>query len=481
MRARRLSKLALLTIWTGLPTWAGPTTEPASLATHIEEPGRPPLPTGPEVAAARQAILTEMNGDLALDGPAMHARACERFMALAGASGGDLNRRFAALAECQRFAEGHGLAVQAAGAIAEMARWWGFAKFDRLKKSLEAVAGATTTREQRESLANVARGLADEAAAAETWDAAAGLIKVGQQAAEKSGNRGLTADVAADANNIDTARRQSAEMAVYTKQLDADPNDVRANQAMGEYLCVVRRQVGKGMVCLSRGVPGPIRDAAAAELENSMYMGKGAHIGLAEMWGKAAKVPTDSKPMREFCLGLAAGHDMESLPEMTAAERGPAEKRLTAWMNSHVAAGQNFGISEPDDAWKGLGRVRFVLRDDGDDLATYQGQLLVERLPIKAELPGARYTLWVLAVDPTGKGTVFKAAGKVIWPKELEKPARMSGPKRKTVKDLTPPKSKVTAAFVKIEIEGKPVFQALSSMPMERPWWLMPDLLAPER
>ncbi len=471
----RRAHLALFTMFAAVATAAGPGNTPA------DDAGLPPVPVGAEVGAARQAVLTELKADLSLDGPALRVRACEKFMAIAGASGGDLVRRYAALAECQRYAEGHGLGTQAVAAIDEMAKWWGFGRYERIRKSLDVAAGNCTTKEMRESLADVAKRLADEAAGMEKWEAAAGLIKVAESAADRSGNRALSAEMAADANAIDAGRREMAEVAQYAKKLQTDPNDVRANQAMGEYLCVARHQLGKGMVHLSRGMQGQVRDAAASELENSMYMGKGASMGLAGQWSAAALTPGLSKGMKEFCLGLAVGHDMEAMPEMTAVERGPAVTRISQWMNAHVTAGQNYGSLEPTDDWKGLGRVRFQLREDGDDLVTYQGQLMVERLPAKADLPAAKYTLYVLAVDPTGKGLVFKAGGKVVWPKEVEKPARMSGPKRKTVKEMAPPKSKVVAAYVKVDIEGKPVFQAVSTMPVDRPWWLMPDLLAPER
>jgi len=190
-----------------------------------------------------------------------------------------------------------------------------------VRKAEEVTAPAAMKRE----IAAAALELADEAVAKIDFPSAKALLPLALAAARKSGDMDLVKQVAAREKEVQQLQQQFEAAMAAVAVLKKDPTNPDANLAVGQYLCIVRKDWRRALPRLAAGSDAAWKAAAVADLADPTEAKDQAAIGDA-WWDLAQK---EQGIVRTQLLGRAGKWYRRALPDLPSGlTRLGIEKRL---------------------------------------------------------------------------------------------------------------------------------------------------------
>eukprot|EP00456_Euglypha_rotunda_P028417 TRINITY_DN224_c0_g1_i4.p1 TRINITY_DN224_c0_g1~~TRINITY_DN224_c0_g1_i4.p1 ORF type:complete len:486 (+),score=115.76 TRINITY_DN224_c0_g1_i4:341-1798(+) len=180
---------------------------------------------------------------------------------------------------------------------------------------------------QYRALAMVSLKLATDAAAAEDYAVAKECCQTAVTSSKQSG------DAALQSRAIEQLRQQEAFFEEWQAAREAlqkikdQPNDSEANERVGRYRCLVRRDWSNGLSALMKGTDQNLATIATRDLTNPT--GREDQLGLGELWLKHAE--SQKSPIERMAAAdRAASWFEKAIPQADGIAKVAIEKRLNA-------------------------------------------------------------------------------------------------------------------------------------------------------
>jgi hypothetical protein len=241
-----------------------PQSEPA-VPKPVSEGGKLVVPEEGELAAAEKEIKAIfVTVDPKRKPPETQALAA-RLLQAARDTKDQPAARYVLLREARDLAAKAGDLALAMRAAASLSEQFAVSAFEAKTAALDLAGRSAPTPLAQLQVAELAVTLAEEAEAADDYEAAARLVKVAQ-AAPLASNKGLATVVHERSAEVEhlgkayTAIKEALRM-VADKSADAD-----ANLAVGRFLCLQKGDWDKGATLLAKGGNAPLKDLATKEL-----------------------------------------------------------------------------------------------------------------------------------------------------------------------------------------------------------------------
>jgi hypothetical protein len=168
------------------------------------------------------------------------------------------------------------------------------------------------------TLARRTREWAEEESESENYAAAEKAWTAAGAAARKAGDSGLAASATVRAKEVAVLRSRFEAVKTHRETLIQNPGDAPANQAVGQYLCFVRRRWEAGLPLLAKAVDPALKALARRELaspsdtEARIAAGDGWWDHAAKAKGEAAGASRE-RAAHWYALALPATAGVEKL------------------------------------------------------------------------------------------------------------------------------------------------------------------------
>jgi serine/threonine protein kinase len=229
--------------------------------------------------------------------------------------------------------EARDLAAQAADpalalrAVGRLASTYAVDELAMKRETLDKVAQAAQTQAARRALAEGALASAEEAVAADKYDAAADFLQMAKAAVSNAGSPSLAATVQARGKDVEQLRQEYERVRVSADKLKKDPTDPDANLAVGKYLCFAKGNWEKGLPLLAAG--GDVKLGELVDKDLAAPTAAAEQTALADGWWDLAQGEHD--PAKAHVLRRAFTWYSKALEEgLTGLTRTKAETRLMA-------------------------------------------------------------------------------------------------------------------------------------------------------
>jgi hypothetical protein len=283
-------------------------------------------------------------------------------------------------------------------AVKEMSRVFDVDGEKLLLATLSAAGRNAATPETQASVCEAWRGLAEESAAADGYDAALKHIAAAESAARNAKDLALLTDVQARAKELRGLQVEAAGVAAAKKKLQDAPDDPDANLVLGSFLCFVKEDWPKGVRHLAKG-SNPVLKALAGREVALLAQGPDptSYASLGDGWWQVAEKGSSRHKLR--VLEHAAGfYEKASTGPLPAAQKELVAKRLDEY---ETAVAQVLGVvnllklvDPAKDAVSG------VFRFDGNALLL-PAEPVTPKIVVPYELP-AEYQLKIVAERTSG-------------------------------------------------------------------------------
>jgi hypothetical protein len=195
-------------------------------------------------------------------------------------------------------------------------------KIEALGLASKAVAGP----DAYQTVVDSALVLAQEAMAADEYEAALALLATADAAAIKLKNVPLVSSIRVRRQEVRAGQKEYANWKPFAEALRKDPTDPKANMNMGVYQAMVKGNWDKGLPLLARGSDPVLKQLAAMDLEGPKQPSQQAE--LAEKWLELAGKSTGKTAVQ---LLLRAYHwDVLALAGLDGEARRRVEKQMEA-------------------------------------------------------------------------------------------------------------------------------------------------------
>lgn len=195
-------------------------------------------------------------------------------------------------------------------------------KCEALERSLRSVHPSAA------DLVVVGLPLLDRAIGEENYDALGRLLKIIEPAAAQlpanDGNRLMAGSVVAQAKQV---KKDHTALQAERRTLENDPDDAKANLALGKFHCASRGDWGDGLPQLARGSDAAL--AALAEKDLANPDDAAAQIALANAWRKQAGV-VNSKSLQLACYKRAYSWYQQAALQLKGEKLKEVQKALTS-------------------------------------------------------------------------------------------------------------------------------------------------------
>ncbi len=158
------------------------------------------------------------------------------------------------------------------------------------------MAQAAQTQAARKSLGESALAAADEAAAADNFEAAGDFLRLAKAAAAGAGGSSLASAVQARDKEVDQLRQEYERVKPAADKLKKDPTDPDANLAVGRYLCFAKGNWEKGLPLLAAG--SNVKLAELADKDLAAPTAAADQVELADAWWESAQGEHDAAKTR---------------------------------------------------------------------------------------------------------------------------------------------------------------------------------------
>jgi hypothetical protein len=239
----------------------------------------------------------------------------------------DRTGRFVLFREARDLAANAGDAPTALQAIADLAQDFAVAEAEILRMKIQALNVASKAKagaEAYQMVVDSAQVLAQEAVAADDYEAALELLASAEAAARKLKIVSLVSAVRKRQEEVQAAQKTYSRWKKFADTLRKDPSDAAANLEMGRYFALLKGNWDKGLVLLARGSDSALKKAAAMDLEVPKDAAQQAE--LADKWLQISRKHKGSMAVH---LLLRAFHwDVQALAGLDGEARKRVEKRM---------------------------------------------------------------------------------------------------------------------------------------------------------
>ncbi|HEY7153944.1 MAG TPA: DUF1349 domain-containing protein, partial [Gemmataceae bacterium] len=155
-------------------------------------------------------------------------------------------------------------------------------------------------RSQAVDLVEVGLPLVDQAVGLENYDISARLVK---DLRISAGKARLDATFSKTAESVlkraENAKQEHGKLQADLRTLEADPDDAKANLAVGKFHCAARDDWEEGLPMLARGSDAALKALAEKDLANPEDPDE--QVKLAGDWRKYAGAPTNTRSLKLAC------------------------------------------------------------------------------------------------------------------------------------------------------------------------------------
>ncbi len=354
MLRKRIVALSMLV--TFLPAAAAGGPQPS-------QPARRPVPGERSQADALRRLKTILKSEYARTGTEDVAKLGRLLLEHAGQTGGEPASQYVMYLEAQKAALRAGdveTALAAADALAS--KFQVDALTDRTELLMDASRTARATDARKLLVAECMKHI-DSLIAADGYAAATQLAARAEYLALRIRHAPTTQRLREQKKRLLHTKAEFAKVAGAARALKVDPDDPKANLAMGRFACFVKGDWAAGLPRLAKGGDGALRELAGMSLSGPTKPANCNELANA-WWALAAKMPP---PARNHVWAHAAKWYRLALPGLKGLAKLAAAKR----------------IAEAEKAGKGPSRVidllaKIDLNQDArprDKWAVYKGTL----------------------------------------------------------------------------------------------------------
>lgn len=219
-------------------------------------------------------------------------------------------------------------------------------KLDVLRKGAEFAFGRSGTEATWSEALDTAQRVADDALAADQFDAAQQAFRIAETAAGKLGDRRAQTELKAQSADLARLKSHLPELLVAEQTLENQPDDTAANLEAGLWDCLVRGRWDRGLARLAKGSDTTLADLARQELAKPLE--PEVQAAVSDGWWAQAE------PRKGLEAQRARRHAVEgyqaALDGLAGLTRKHVEKRL-----------EEAGIKTTDYALKFDGKGGYVV------------------------------------------------------------------------------------------------------------------------
>lgn len=194
-----------------------------------------------------------------------------------------------------------------------------------LKESAHARIEARVKADDLKRLAEADLALVQEAVDQDQVEVAASMARASIGLARRSKDSALFARAEAAQKSAAELKAGLEKVRKAEELIAASPDDGPANQTVGEWLCLAKGRWDKGLPYLTKGVDGPMRNAALKEFSSSADVAQLVEVGDA-WWDLAAREKQAGR--RSRMVAHARSSYATALPRSTGLIRAKIGKRL---------------------------------------------------------------------------------------------------------------------------------------------------------
>ncbi len=311
------SYLFVLTVIAGLTGRAAPKDEPA-------KDERSPVPGAASQEKAEKLIKELFKDEYARKSPREKLSLAAKFLEQARETKDDIAARFVLMREALDLASQAGDPGETLKAVEMMAKDYAINGLAVKTTALEKVEKVPGSRTRYKTLVETVLRVVDEALAADDFDSAAKLLKVGESAARKSKNVPLVASILARSKEVESLRKEHERVMEATITLTKNSNDAEANLTVGKYLCFRKANWDKGLPMLLLGNDARLR--AIAEKDVALPEKPTDQAVLGDLWWELAQ---QEKGSVKAVMQRRACHWYKlAVRELTGLTKTKVEKRI---------------------------------------------------------------------------------------------------------------------------------------------------------
>jgi hypothetical protein len=232
--------------------------------------------------------------------------------------------RFVLMREARDLAAQAGDSSEAIKAVEMMAKEFTINGVAMKTTTLETVEKVVGSRPRCMAVVEAVLSVVEEALAADDFQSAAKLLKVGESAARKSKSVPLITSILARSKELESLRKEHEQVMEATVTLTKNPKDPEANLAVGKYLCFRKGNWDKGLPMLVLGSDMKLK--AIAEKDVGLPEKPTDQVAVGDLWWELAqeeKGPGKAVMQRRACHWYKL-----ALPELTGLTKTKVEKRL---------------------------------------------------------------------------------------------------------------------------------------------------------
>lgn len=250
--------------------------------------GRLPVPQVAKIKQAETLIKDLFKTDYARRGVEARQALAKSLQKQALETRDDPSARYVLIREACDLATEAGDVKVAVAAVDAMAGWY---KIDLVKmkaKVLDTLARKTRSPQDSLVLCKACLVAVDQALAVDDYISAGKFLRSAQSSARSAKALPLAAQARSKSEEVRKLQARFNQIRSHVLKLNQDPNDPRANLAVGKYKCLAKGDWAGGLACLKRCSDPVLKDIATKELANPED-GK-IQIEIGDGWkGLAAK------------------------------------------------------------------------------------------------------------------------------------------------------------------------------------------------
>ncbi len=335
-----------------------------------EQPAPPPMvapvPDAAALETAARAVKDFLRDDIdAAKTPPAKLDLAKSFLQKGIDTQGDPAEQYVLFRMARESAAGLADASLAVQAIDEMARWFQIDPLAMKLETLSSIAKMTMPPAQQKAFADTALNVADDAAAADSFDLAKQVIALGVAAARKARDADLAKQLQNRDKEADALKLAFAEVKAAQTTLDEHPLDADANLAVGRYRAFMKADWDHAVPMLALGSDPKLKHLATAELDADAELDAtkrpDEQLKLADAWWEYAAMLDGAT--RDRVESRATFWYAKALPQLSGLQKLRVEKLLQEvsgrlFAKIQIALRQE-GVARPRrrlEPWSGLHR-----------------------------------------------------------------------------------------------------------------------------
>jgi hypothetical protein len=310
--------LLVLILIAGFTGGAAPKDEPA-------KDERSPVPDAASQEKSEKLIKELFKDEYARKSPREKLSLAAQFLEQARETKDDLAARFVLMREARDLGAQAGDPSMAIKAVELMAKEYAINGVAMKATTLEIIEKVTGSRARCKTLVEALLSIVEEALAADDFESAAKLLRVGESAARKSKSVPLVTSILARSKEVETLRKEHDQIMQATVTLTKNPEDPETNLAVGKYLCFRKANWDKGLPMLVLGNDAKMK--AIAERDVALPEKPSDQATLGDLWwdlAQAEKGPDKGGMQKRACHWYKL-----AVRELTGLTKTKVEKRIT--------------------------------------------------------------------------------------------------------------------------------------------------------